>query len=189
MKRAFLVSALAMIGSAVNANEFRPAMEAYLSAELMSWVNDPVIVAAIKDQNALTSGYDQAQIDEMDQTWRGEVGNADSALISNVLSNAAADFLRDRVAASAGAITEAFAMDAQGLNVAASAVTSDYWQGDEAKFQETFPAGPGSVHISEIEFDESSQTYQGQISIVIVDPADNSPIGAITVGVDAEALM
>ena len=45
------------------------------------------------------------------------------------------------------------------------------------------------VHLSEIEFDESSQTYQGQISIPVVDPATGALIGAMTIGVNAEALM
>ena len=80
-------------------------------------------------------------------------------------------------------------MDAQGLNVAASGLTSDYWQGDEAKFTETYGKGAGAVHFGEVEFDESSQTYQAQISVTVTDPATGQPIGAITVGVDAAHLM
>ncbi len=80
-------------------------------------------------------------------------------------------------------------MDARGLNVAASDVTSDCRQGDEAKHAETFVLGPGSVHMSEIELDESTQRYQGQISFTMVDPSSGQAVGAITVGVDADALM
>lgn len=80
-------------------------------------------------------------------------------------------------------------MDARGLNVAASDVTSDYWQGDEAKFSETFPNGAGASHISEVEYDESTQTYQAQISFPIVDPVSNEVVGAATVGVNADALF
>lgn len=79
-------------------------------------------------------------------------------------------------------------MDARGLNVAASVATSDMWQGDEAKFQETFPFGPDAVHFSEIEYDESTQVYQGQISLSLKDPETGDVIGAITVGVDAKEL-
>ena len=86
-------------------------------------------------------------------------------------------------------ITEVIVMDAKGLNVAASGATSDYWQGDEAKYQETYPKGPGAVHFGEVEFDESSQTYQAQISITVTDPDTGRPIGAMTVGVDAEVLL
>ena len=80
-------------------------------------------------------------------------------------------------------------MDAQGLNVAASSVTSDYWQGDEAKHQETYGKGAGAVHFSAIEFDESSQMYQAQISISLSDPDSGAVIGAMTIGVDADSLM
>lgn len=79
-------------------------------------------------------------------------------------------------------------MDAKGLNVGQSDVTSDYMQGDEAKHQKTYVAGPKSTFIDEVEFDDSSQTFQTQISRTIIDPADGKAIGAITVGVNVENL-
>ena len=79
-------------------------------------------------------------------------------------------------------------MDARGLNVAASQPTSDYWQGDEANFSETYMVGPNAVHFSEIEFDDSTQTEQAQMSFTINHPTTGEPIGAITVGVFASAL-
>jgi hypothetical protein len=54
---------------------------------------------------------------------------------------------------------------------------------------ETYGIGPDAVHFSEVELDESTQRYQAQISLTIVDPATGEPIGAMTVGVDAEALL
>jgi len=68
-------------------------------------------------------------------------------------------------------------------------VTSDYWQGDEAKFTQTYAVGSDAVHFSDIDFDESSQSYQAQISFTIIDPASGAPIGAMTVGVLADGLM
>lgn len=175
--------------SASFANEYGPAMQSYLDASISGWVADPVIVSAINDQNSTTGAYDQTAIDRMDQDWRSQVGTGDEPLVDRVLFNDAAEFLRQQVEISGGAITEAFIMDARGLNVAASTPTSDMWQGDEAKFQETYPNGPDAAHFGEIEFDESSQTYQGQISLSITDPATGEVIGAITIGVDAEALL
>ena len=37
--------------------------------------------------------------------------------------------------------------------------------------------------------DPSSQTYQGQISFSMVDPETNEPVGAMTVGVNAESFF
>ena len=189
MKPVFLAAAAVVAATASSANEFEPAIRSYLDTEIMGWAADPVLVDAIRAQNTQHAGLTQADIDTMDQTWRAEVGTPGSALIAGVLENAAAEFLRGRVDAAGGMITEVFIMDAHGLNVAASAVTSDYWQGDEEKFSETYPKGPGAVHISEVEFDESSQTYQSQVSVAIIDPATSEVVGAMTVGLNAEAFF
>ena len=171
------------------ANEFSSAMQSFLDAEILSWSQSAEIVQAIQGQNAQNAALDQATIDEMDLAWRAEIGSGSTPTIDPVLQSAAADFLRSQVDASAGRITEVFIMDQHGLNVAASAMTSDMWQGDEAKFTETYSVGPDAVHFSDVELDESTQRYQAQISLTIVDPASGEPIGAMTVGIDAEALL
>jgi len=189
MKKLYFSSFLAVFASPLYADDFRPAMESYLQAEISIWMNNPVLIQAIKSQNSRTEGFEQAKIDELDQTWRAEVGSGSSEIIASVIENEAADFLRQKLEQSSGVISEIFVMDAHGLNVAASTVTSDYWQGDEAKFQQTYQVGPDAVHYGDVEFDESSQSYQGQISVVIIDPDSRQPIGAITIGVNAEELI
>ena len=173
---------------ALATDDFTPALQAYMASDIASWAADPALVGAIAAQNAVTGGYDQAKIDALDQEWQASVGAGDNALVSSVLTGPAADFLRAKVAASGGKITEAFVTDAKGLNVAASDPTSDYWQGDEDKFLKVFPA-PDGAFISEVEMDESTQRYQGQISLTITDPATGAAIGTLTVGVDAESLI
>lgn len=165
------------------------AMQAFLDESIRSFAQAPEIIAAVRAQNASTAGYDQSEIDALDQQWRAEVGSADTPMISAVLDNEASDFLRAQVDGSKGKITEAFVMDAHGLNVASALVTSDYWQGDEAKFSETFPKGPDAAHFGDVERDESTGTYQAQISLTLTDPETGEPIGAMTVGVNAEALF
>jgi hypothetical protein len=64
--------------------------------------------------------------------------------------------------------------------------TSDYWQGDEAKFQKSFANGSGAVFVDEVEFDDSSQAYLVQISVPVLD--NGTAIGAITFGIDVEAV-
>lgn len=185
------VAAAAFLAAAVpaSANDFDLVMREYLETEIATWATDPILVSEIRARNAQNGALSQADIDALDTAWRAEIGATETPTISPILGNAASDFLRERVAASAGAITEAFAMDSRGLNAAASDVTSDYWQGDEAKFQDTFGAGAGAVHISDIELDESTQSYQAQVSLTIIDPETGAPLGALTVGVDPEALF
>lgn len=171
------------------ADPMQKAMQSVLEDNVMQWAHDPVIISAVLAQNIETSGYDAAKIDELDRLWIGFFGNNDAEIIATVLQNPVADFLRAQVAQSNGAITEIFVMDARGLNVAASQATSDLWQGDEAKFQDTFLIGPTAVHYSEIELDDSTQTVQGQVSMTLVDKDTGLPVGAITVGIDIAALM
>jgi hypothetical protein len=64
--------------------------------------------------------------------------------------------------------------------------TSDYWQGDEAKWQESFKDGAGAVHAGGVEFDESSQDYLVQISVPVMD--SGKAIGALTIGVNLDFL-
>ncbi len=190
MIRTTVVSAIfAVAASLSQADEFGPALEAYLADVVSGYTSDSVLVEAIRQQNQVTGGYDNARILELDQAWRAEVGASSTPTISPVMENAASDYLRDVVENAGGTITEIFIMDAQGLNVAASSVTSDYWQGDEDKFSMTYLNGAGSSHIGEVEFDDSTQSFQSQISVAIVDPTSQQPVGAMTVGINAEALF
>jgi hypothetical protein len=189
MRLPLVLLALALPALPALADDFSAAVRSYLETDIRTWANDPRIVAAIVAQNAETAGYTPADIDRLDQHWMGEVGASDRTLVDVVLDHPVSEMLRDRIASSGGMITEAFVMDAQGLNVASALPTSDYWQGDEAKFSETFPMGADAVHLSEVEFDESSQSYQVQVSFPIVDPATGNVVGAITVGVDAGRLF
>ena len=190
MKRIATLSAtIVALSAPLHANEMAATMQTYLETNIATWANDPVLVAAIRAQNAETAGYDQSRIDEMDQMWRGFAGSADADIIADVINNPAAEFLRVQVANSGGAITEAFVVDALGLNVAASAPTSDYWQGDEEKFTRTFTVGPGAVHFGEVELDDSTQEVQSQVSVTIIDTETGEPVGALTVGINVTALM
>lgn len=146
------------------------------------------VIAAVKAQNGETAGYDQAKIDELDKTWRAETEAVDQPMIDSVLDNPLSGYLAEVQDASDGLFTEIFVMDAKGLNVGQSDVTSDYWQGDEAKWQDTFGAGAGSVHVSELEQDDSTQLLQSQVSVTVVDPDSGDVIGAVTFGVNVENL-
>ncbi|MCR9175531.1 MAG: hypothetical protein NXI19_05955 [Alphaproteobacteria bacterium] len=192
LKLAGLLVAGAIAGSVFTtsayANEFAPQIETVFKEQVKSWLSDPAVVDAIKAQNATTASYDDAKIEELDQTWRAEAKAGGGDLVSATLGNALSAFLKGKKDASGDIFSEIFVMDAKGLNVGQSDVTSDYMQGDEGKFQKTFGVGPDAMFIDEVEFDDSSQTFQSQVSHTIVDPADGKAIGAITLGVNVENL-
>ncbi|RUM26888.1 hypothetical protein EFQ99_01405 [Rhizobium vallis] len=159
----------------------------YVKSDIQPWLNDPAIIDALKAQDAANANLSAGDIDALDKKWRAEVDGSDHSMINGVLGNALSKFLEEKKTASGGKITEIFVMDAKGLNVGQSDVTSDYWQGDEAKFQKSFGAGKDAIFVDEIEKDESTQTLQSQASVTISDDK-GTPIGAITVGVNVDAL-
>ncbi len=142
---------------------------------------DPVIVAAVKEQNA--KGTSLTEIQAMDEKWKGDAGIADymSALMESDLGK----HLR-QIQESEPYYSEIFVMDNQGANVGMTDKTSDYWQGDEAKFKNSYAGGAGAVFVDEVEFDDSSQAYLVQVSVPVMD--GGKAIGAITFGIDVDKL-
>lgn len=190
MKRNLAIALIAATwGLPALAQDYRAALEAFYQEVLLDIADEPVVLEAVRAQNAVTASYSADQIAALDRDWMAQVGSTSTPLIDQVMTNPAATYLRARQDASGGRITEVILMDAVGLNVAVSSVTSDYWQGDEAKHQQTYGLGAGSVHYSAIAMDESTGRYQGQISFTVVDPANGELLGAMTVGVDAELLQ
>ncbi|WP_205032053.1 hypothetical protein [Hwanghaeella grinnelliae] len=170
------------------ANEFESQILDILNSQVKGWLSDPAIVDAIKAQNADHASLGDADIDALDQKWRAEAKAGGGEMINGVLGKDISKFLTGKKEGSNGVFSEIFVMDNKGMNVGQSDVTSDYMQGDEGKWQKTYQAGPDAVFVDEVEFDDSSQTFQSQVSTTIVDPADGKPIGAITLGINVENL-
>lgn len=160
----------------------------YVNANVAPWLSDPLIVKAINDQNAAHDSLSQADIDALDKKRRAETEASSKPMIDEVLGNEFSKFLAARQDESAGMITEVFVVDDKGLNVGQSEVTSDYWQGDEAKWQKTCGVGAGAIFVDDVEKDESTQLLQTQVSIATSDPAANEVIAAITLGINVEGL-
>lgn len=150
-------------------------------------VGNATVQSAIKAQNSKHTGLSQADIDNLDKQWRAENKGSSKPMIDATLSNALSKYLSSEKGKSDGLYTEIFIMDNKGLNVGQSDVTSDYWQGDEAKWQKTYSVGAGAIHIGKLKKDESTQQIQVQLSVAITD-ASNAVIGAITVGVNLDNL-
>lgn len=173
--------------SSAGASEVQDKARALATAEISQIASDPVVIEAIKAQNAKHASLTQDDVDSMDKTWRAERKSATSPMIDDVASRPVSSQLASFRDSGKGLYTEVFVMDDKGLNVGMSDPTSDYWQGDEAKWKETFLAGPDAIHVSDVEKDDSTGTFQLQVSTTVVD--GGKPIGAITVGVDADQLM
>ncbi|MCB9942379.1 MAG: hypothetical protein H6851_01970 [Geminicoccaceae bacterium] len=170
------------------ANEYAPQIQRFVEQKIRPWLRDPAIVDALRKQNAEHAGLDQAGIESLDATWRSEAEQGDGPMIRDILSRPISKILVQRKAESGSRITEMFLMDDRGLNVGQSDITSDYWQGDEAKWQKTYQAGADAMFIDDIEFDDSTEMFQSQVSVSVADPETGKAIGAITVGLNIEQL-
>ncbi|MEW6266511.1 MAG: PDC sensor domain-containing protein [Thermodesulfobacteriota bacterium] len=142
---------------------------------------DPVIVKAVKEENAKGKTLDQ--IKEMDKKWMATPGIADFMKV--LMENECGKHIRE-IQKSAPYYAEIFVMDNQGANVAMTDKTSDYWQGDEDKFTQSYKGGQGAIHISDVKFDDSTKAYLVQVSVPVKD--GDKVIGAITIGLDVEKI-
>ncbi len=183
------VPLVSVFGSAQADVEIESAARQYLSDQVRSWVDAPIIVDAVNKQNMAHADLSQMDIDQLDQTWRAQAGSGGGTMIDSVLSTALSTHLKSVQKDANGLITEIIVMDDKGLNVGQSSVTSDFWQGDESKWQESYLKGPAALFVDNVELDDSSQRYQVQVSVPVVDPASGKAIGAVTIGIDAEGLL
>ena len=134
---------------------------------------NPEVIQAVQAQNA--RGVPMATLQARDAAWRTTPAMTDFQ--QRVLTSACAKVLNRHAQGLGRAIAEAFAMDGQGALVGATRRTSDYWQGDEAKFQ--VPYRRGTVLREKPFFDDSSQSYVVQVSFPVKDGA--RVIGAVSV--------
>jgi hypothetical protein len=146
---------------------------------LAKFGTDPIIVRAVKAENAKGKTLDQ--IKELDKKWMATAGIAD--YMKALMENECGKYLR-KIHASTPYYAEIFVMDNQGANVAMSDKTSDYWQGDEAKFIKSYNNGNGAVFADEVKFDNSTQAYLVQVSVPVKD--GEKVIGAITFGINVD---
>ncbi len=169
-----MLAAIAFVFFGLSADAMQKRLEAE-AAKLQAWTADKILVNATSAQNA--QHLAMAEIERRDKEWMA--GGAD-ALVKQTLSGPCADRLRQLT--SSGPYGETFVMDNQGALVCANVKTSDYWQGDEAKWQKSFDGGKGSVFIDRPRLDDSTKEHLAQISLPIRDAAGHV-IGAMTVGV------
>ncbi|MEL6963963.1 MAG: hypothetical protein AAFO01_14510 [Pseudomonadota bacterium] len=182
-----IIASLSMSGNAM-ANEYESQLRGIFQEQLQSWLSSPLVIDAINKQNNDHAGLTDADIDSMDKQWRSQAKNGGGPLIDRVVQREASAYLSGKKKESGDLVTEVFIMDNKGLNVAVSDITSDYMQGDEAKWKKTYPQGAGQIFVDEVEFDDSSETFQSQVSATVVDPASGRAIGAVTFGINIDAL-
>lgn len=154
-----------------------------------AWPARPDIIAAVQAQNRRHQNLTIPDIMKLDQQWLDERGTQDSPLIDQVTSTELSQRLAEQQRDSNGLITEIIVTDRFGLNVGVSEITTDYWQGDEAKFSEAFFNRTNAIYEGQLEYDQSTQGYQVHISSQIRDPASDEIIGVLIIGLDIQRVL
>lgn len=147
------------------------------SAIVAGWAADPIVVKAVKEQNKIgpLPGMDNA-------TWKNT--RRIDPIVKKFQTNPAGEFLRAKLSASGGAITEAFLNGIKGEKVAFAEKTTSYIHVGQAKHDAPFSSR--KPWQGKPEFDESSQTYAIQVSVPVLD--GDVAIGSLVAGVNLSHL-
>lgn len=106
----------------------------------------------------------QAQIDALESRWAG-LGK-DAPELKAIVGHPIAELLRE-YQATHPLCAEILVTDMRGRLIAATDKTSDYWQADEAWWQQARQAHGTETHIEGIQFDSSAQVYSVDVSLPI----------------------
>jgi Cache domain len=162
------------IARSADAYVFRRIVDAAVLARAM----DIRRVAADGSRQAM----DQRRVETLDQQW--QQNRQAPAALAGVLSNAASRFLAD-VAKQDPLYREILVTDRHGRLVAASQLTTDYYQADEGWWTQALDDGRrGRIFVSDVRFDDSAGVHAFDIAVPIVAPdSPGSPDSGDLVGV------
>jgi hypothetical protein len=184
---ACLVIVLAMLAPAAGAQQDigKSELEDLLRVKIRTVQHmalNPLLIRAVRQQNA--SDLTPEEIARRDKAWRATKELTPFKL--SLQTSAAGRFLRAQVQRSTS-FNEAFLTDNQGANVAAFPATSDYWQGDEDKWSNSFNGSNGQIFLGALKLDESTNTVAAQVSAPVLDRGKT--IGVLVVGVTIDYLQ
>ena len=178
-----IVELTANLSKAVDANaEASDAVKAFIKGKLIPLCINKIFVQEVKAQNA--KGVSLDEIKKKDQEWidAEEPLPIHSELMGNVCAKEIKKIIKEN-----SALTEVFVMDNQGANVGQNTLTSDYWQGDEAKFKNSYKEGKGGVDIAKPKLDKSTNAVDQKVSLPIMDET-GKVIGAVCYGLNPDGL-
>jgi hypothetical protein len=183
MYRQFILPALVLLVSATAVQAQNVPDPQKLVRGIQEKLQTEIVRLSVENQNKKYADISAEDVQKLDQQWRDETQSEVKPLIAATLSSPLSAYLTRIQAHSLGLYTEIFVMDDKGLNVGQSNITSDYWQGDEAKWQKTYLKGADTVFIDEPEWNAETATWRVQVNLSLAD-MNGRAIGAATVEVN-----
>ncbi|TGN40413.1 transporter substrate-binding domain-containing protein [Marinobacter confluentis] len=86
-------------------------------------------------------------------------------------------------------VTEVMLTNSVGTLVAMSQLTSDFWQGDEPKFERHIRGDTRDIYVSPIRYDASTSRFQVTVSMPIIRKGQWLPAGVLVIGLDVEQAL
>lgn len=169
--------------------EFAPEVEKVLQDKIdivsQLVLEDPSIIGSIKESNEKNKQITMSEIKKQDERWVSTDGI--DGLAKELVSNKVSHTLKEFQDAHEG-YSEIFITDANGLIVALTNKTSDYYQADEDWWIKTYNGGQGILSHGDIEYDESAMVEAIAIYLPIADPDTKKSIGVLKVLVNTTAI-
>jgi len=162
----------------------------YLNGQLdilQTFALDETIRQSVRSANALKPSPDE--ILALDEQWQQAFANGENiSLINSRLTNSLS---RDLLAfqSLAPENIEVFVTDQAGALLAATNLTSDYYQADEEWWLAAFSDGNGDVYISQPEFDESVGSLSLLLAVPIYDTRQGGLIGILRSTLSIDSLI
>ncbi len=145
---------------------------------------DPILIAALREQNLALAEKDEAWAHAIDRAWNAERLQGGGELQRQLMEKQASRHLRQIVADSGGLVSHAFLIDAQGRMAAEAFPSFNYWQLDKPKFHYTFPVGAGARDVSWLQLSWDGSHAVCWRAETMVDPELGVPIGVVALEVN-----
>lgn len=152
----------------------------FMKDVLLQYTTNALLVAEIEKQNAKKIPF--SEIEKMDKAWID--AEDEIPLMTEMMGNACAKEV-EKIVSKHKALGETFVMDNQGANVGQNDVTSDYFQGDEPKWEDTYKKH--GVWVGKDRLDKSTYTKLQHVSFPIINQ-NGEIVGAICFGIKTKAL-
>ncbi|MGB1949669.1 MAG: substrate-binding periplasmic protein [Marinobacter sp.] len=130
-----------------------------------------------------------ADILTIDLKWQALAPQSVPPMAADILRLPASEQLGRWQAKHSDLVTEAMVTNNLGTVVAMSQLTSDFWQGDEPKFQQIADGGGKTLYLSPIRYDASTQRFQVIASTPILSEEAGAIEGTLVIGLDIEAAL
>lgn len=163
------------------------AVDAYVYRRIL----DAALLGRIPDiRRAAAEGsrrpYDASAATALDRQWQAD--RTAAAARSGLLSSPASQFLADLVRHDS-IYREVLVTDRHGRLVAASNVTSDFFQADEDWWIQAFDNGRGRISVTDVRRDESAGVYAFEIAVPVPAPSGEELAGVMKIVADSREML